>query len=96
MTIKYECNRCGKQTNNPDDMLEVVTRRNTKWGLEERVVRHFCSFCSLMMLNAISIVVDGTYTGSLNPDDKIGKLTEEQRSADPVYNGGKKYDNKTD
>ena len=86
MTVKYECERCHRQTENRDSMTEITVRKKDGWG-EDIIIRHYCSFCWLMMGNAFSIVDNGKYTGSINPNDKIGKqLGKELMDADPFYN----------
>lgn len=84
MTVKYECNRCHRQTVNRDDMLEIASRAVDIWG-ERIVVRHYCPFCSLMMTNALSIVDNGTYAGTLKADDKIGKYDKDLKEQDPFF-----------
>ena len=85
MTVKYECDRCHRQTTDRNAMLEVTTRTKDRWG-EVIAVRHYCSFCSLMMNNAFGIVNNGTYAGSLRGEDKIGNYNEELKKADPFFN----------
>lgn len=87
MTTKYECDRCHRQTTDHDTMMEVTVRTKDKWGGERKDVRHYCPFCTLMMNNAICIVNNGSYTGSLDANDKIGKkFGKELEMADPFYN----------
>lgn len=85
MTTKYECNRCHRQTTDHNMMMEITVRTKDRWG-EQTIVRHYCSFCSLIMNNAISIVNNGTYSGSLNATDKIGNYRKELKDADPFFN----------
>lgn len=85
MTVKYECDRCHRQTTDRDAMLEVTTRTKDGWG-ETIAVRHYCSFCSLMMVNAISIVNNGTYAGTLKANEKIGNYTKYGKEQDPLFN----------
>lgn len=86
MTTKYECDRCHRQTTNRDALMEVTVRTKDGWG-ERIAVRHYCSFCSLIMNNAICIVDDGTYTGLVSSHAKIGeRLGKDYEKADPFYN----------
>ena len=84
MTIKYECDRCHKQTTDPKEFMSVTTNA---WNGPVLISaeKHYCEFCSLLMNNAQSIVEDGTYGGSLYADCKIGEYYMDHREKyDPL------------
>lgn len=89
MTVKYECDRCHRQTSDRDALLEVTWRRKDDIlgvGVVETGTYHYCHFCSLMMCNAFGIVNNGTYAGSLRGEDKIGNYNEDLKKSDPFFN----------
>lgn len=69
MSLKYECNRCHKQFDKSDE-LTTVSVHNKNFGTMEY---HYCWECNLYYYNAIKIVNDGIYNGSLCPTDTIGR-----------------------
>ena len=83
MTTRYECDRCKRQTTDPHELSTVTTE---SW-IGDRSIRHelhYCSFCSTLVNNAITIVNNGTYGGSLDKDDKIGKYVPHREKYDPL------------
>lgn len=69
MSIKYECNRCHKQFCKDDELTRVeVFNKNVG-----TMVYHYCWNCDLYYYNALKIVNDKIYNGSLYPTDTIGR-----------------------
>ena len=83
MTIKYECDRCHRQTSDEKEYISVTT---DKWigDYHDVHILHYCKFCSLLMINAIDIVNSGAYGGSLEADAKIGTYPPDRENYDPL------------
>lgn len=69
MTIRYECDRCHKQFANGNRLTRMILDNENI----DKITFHYCSDCTMILLNAIQITNDGTYQGSLKADDTIGK-----------------------
>lgn len=80
MTTRYECDRCHKQFAD-DRALTKVAVSNENIGTH---VYHYCTECSTIFLNAMQIVNNGDYQGSLDPDDKISSQTGRYMDFPPI------------
>ena len=73
MTNKYECDRCHEQFREERSLMRVTLHRDiATMNYPSDQEYHYCPKCTVYALNALQLVNDGSYNGSLNPNDKIG------------------------
>lgn len=100
MSNIYRCDRCGCISPDEKGMQKItVEMPDTNFVSFPPIIYHYCDFCMLIVNNALAITNNGTYTGSLNGNDKINcAMSKDRKLYDPLSDkqwfkvGGKEYD----
>ncbi len=83
MTIMYKCDRCGREFVDGTKMVSVdIVDEVAKW--KTTIHYHYCEFCRTLFFNALSIVNDGTYGGSVKGDSLINEHPPGREDYDPM------------